>query len=393
MSHKKVGFRDDSPSGASHYSDHQRSDSGVGSLSGSDCGVPTGSDRTYTPRDYDDRRDAREILRLKNELTQKEDKIKDLQAKIQQLERLQASHIQLKVDHKEVVVSEASLQAQLEAKQNENEVIADRNADLEKANKELLQKNKDLTSENTKLKEDIKKLREFEDAKKPKELKDPKDSSESLDSEKTKRPRRKSMSMPPPSDSSDDRRPRRSSSRRAPHREHEKLDMDYDWDRQERERQQLEMERQLTLAHERPVIDEDMERLRSRFRTRGGDESDAKSSSQSLPSLPPATIRGQPRNNQRDSYIEPAGRGAPRPQVPGPQVVSARDAYDYAYNAPSYPAPQYGSIREPRSAAPVAHHPAVYVSAPAGYVDNRYAPDDDYRYQQAIASGKMGRRQ
>ncbi|KAK3344760.1 hypothetical protein B0H65DRAFT_184776 [Neurospora tetraspora] len=380
MSHKKVGFRDDSPSGASHYSDHQRSDSGVGSLSGSDCGAPN-SDRTYTPRDYDDRRDAREILRLKNELTQADDKIKDLQAKIQQLERLQASHIKLKVDHKEVIQSEATLQAQLDAKQNENEVLSDQLTELKSKNTELVQKNKDLTSENTKLKEENEKLRELEDAKKLKDLKDPKESSESVDSEKMKRPRRKSMSMPPPSDSSDDRRPRRSSSRRAPHREHEKLDMENEWERQ------LERERQLALAHERPVIDEEKERLRSRFRTRG-DDNDAKSSSQSLPSLPPATIRGQSR---RDSYIESSGRGAPRPQVPGPQLVSGRDAYDgYSYNAPSYPAPQYA----PRSAAPPAHHPAVYVPAPVGYVDNRYAADDDYRYhQQAIASAKMPRRQ
>ncbi|CCC05280.1 hypothetical protein SMACR_08532 [Sordaria macrospora] len=386
MSHKKVGFRDDSPSGASHYSDHQRSDSGVGSLSGSDCGVPN-SDRTYTPRDYDDRRDAREILRLKNELTQADDKIKDLQAKIQQLERLQASHIQLKVDHKEVIVSEATLQAQLDAKQNENEVLSDQLADFKSKNTELLQKNKDLTSENTKLKDENKKLQELEDAKKPKDLKDPKDSSESVDSEKMKRPRRKSMSMPPPSESSDDRRPRRSSSRRAPHREHEKLDMDNEWERQ------LERERQMTLTHDRSVIDEEKERLRSRFRTRGED-SDAKSSNQSLPSLPPVTIRGQPRNNQRDSYVESSGRGAPRPQVPGPQVVSGRDAYDYSYNAPSYTTPQYASMREPRSAAPPAHHPAVYVPAPAGYVDNRYPADDDYRYhQQAIAGAKMPRRQ
>ncbi|KAK1776289.1 hypothetical protein QBC45DRAFT_218734 [Copromyces sp. CBS 386.78] len=386
MSQKKVGFRDDSPSGASHYSDHQRSDSGVGSLSGSDCGVPN-SDRTYAPRDYDDRRDAREILRLKSELTQADDKIKDLQAKVQQLERLQASHIQLKVNHKEVVVSEATLQAQLDAKQNENEVLSDQLTDLKSKNTELVQKNKDLTSENTKLKEENKKLRELEDARNPKDLKDPKESSESVDSEKMKRPRRKSMSMPPPSDSSDDRRPRRSSSRRAPHREHEKLDMDNEWERQ------VERERQLALAHERPIIDEEKERLRSRFRTRG-DDSDAKSSGQSLPSLPPATIRGQPRSNQRDSYIESSGRGAPRPQVPAPQVVSGRDAYDYSYNASSYAAPQYASIREPRSAAPPAHHPTVYVPAPAGYVDNRYAVDDDYRYhQQAIASAKMPRRQ
>ncbi|KAL0470257.1 hypothetical protein QR685DRAFT_248551 [Neurospora intermedia] len=389
MSHKKVGFRDDSPSGASHYSDHQRSDSGVGSLSGSDCGVPN-SDRTYTPRDYDDHRDAREILRLKNELTQAEDKIKDLQAKIQHLERLQVSHSQLKITHKEVIQSEATLQAQLDAKQNENEVLSDQLTELKSKNTELVQKNKDLTNENTQLKEENKKLRELEDnAKKPTDLKDPKESSESVDSEKMKRPRRKSMSMPPPSDSSEDRRPRRSSSRRAPHREHEKLDMDSEWERQ------LERERQMALAHERPVIDEEKERLRSRFRTRG-DDNDAKSSSQSLPSLPPATIRGQPRNSQRDSYIESSGRGAPRPQVPGPQLVSARDAYDYdyAYNAPSYPAPQYASIREPSSAVPraVAHHPAVYVQAPAGYVDNRYPTDDDFRYQQAIASAKMPRR-
>ena len=389
MSHKKVGFRDDSPSGASHYSDHQRSDSGVGSLSGSDCGVPT-SDRTYTQRDYDDRRearDAREILALKKELTQADDKIKELQVKIQQLERLQASHIQLKVDHKEVIVSEATLQAQLDAKQNELDVVSEDLKDYKSKNAELVQKNKDLTNENTKLKEEVKKLRELEEAKKPKDIKDPKESSESIDSDKMKRPRRKSMSMPPPSESSDDRRPRRSSSRRAPHREHEKLDMDNEWERQmERDT------RQLTLAHDRPVIDDDMERLRSRFRTR--DDGDAKSSSQSLPSLPPATTRGQPRGSQRDSYIEPAGRGAPRPQVPAPQLVSARDAYDYAYNAQPYPAPQYTSMREPRSAAPPAHHPAVYVPAPSGYVDNRYPADDDHRYyQQPIASAKMPRRQ
>jgi hypothetical protein len=160
------------------------------------------------------------------------------------------------------------------------------------------------------------------------------------------------------SESSDEKKVRRSSSRRPkessarPEKEKERG----------RERDK-ERDKELRRKEKDRALLEETERLRKRFDSRG-DESDAKSSNTSTKS----------QRNRRDSYIEPLGHGAPRPQAPVPPSPSPSRAYSSypATSAPAYStAPVYASIREPFAApAPRALHPAVYVKAdeyPASY--------------------------
>lgn len=331
MSSRTVKFRKSSPSGGAHY-DHQRSDSGVGSFS--DCESRTSNpDPDYLVPGYDDRRSVYGLQHALETTRQERD---------EWMTKAAALDDSLKQIRNELEQTKARMRALA----NENELLG-------QAKDSLSQTNKDLVEQNAQLQETVKEL---------------------------KRANRKSSNGSSPSgssgtasESSDEKKLRRSPSKRRGEKDKER-----DRERERDKDREKERERERRKEKER-AEKEETERLRKRFDTRA-DESDAKSSSASAKS----------QRGRRDSYIEPLGHGAPRPQVPVPPSPSSR-----AY--PSYggttAAPAYPSIREPFAggggAAARPMHPAVYVQDE--YSGYGAVVDDDEAYRHGHATPRSSR--
>ncbi|KAK4042029.1 hypothetical protein C8A01DRAFT_33915 [Parachaetomium inaequale] len=322
---RSVKFRRASPNG--HY-DHQRSDSGF-----SDCeSRASNPDHDYlVPGSYEDHglysiRQALETARQESEKW-----------------RSRADELEEKL--KEVRNDFEQTKAHMRALSNEIEIANQAKDALTKTNKEL-------ADENAQLQETLKEL---------------------------KKTNRKSSSGSSPaassataSESSDEKKVRRSASKR---RKEPTGKADKEKERGDRERErgrekERDKERDRERRKEKERALEETERLRKRFDTRG-DESDAKSSS--------TTTKTQ--RSRHDSYIEPLGHGAPRPQAPVPPSPSRQYTSYPASTAPTAysTTPAYTSIREPFAATtvPRPHHPAVYVADEYSY---GAADDEDAAY-------------
>jgi hypothetical protein len=298
---RSVKFRRASPNG--HY-DHQRSDSGF-----SDCeSRASNPERDYLTPEYEDQG----IYSIRQALDDAHQETAKWKAKAEDLEE------KLKEIRNECELTKA----QSRALTNEAQVLGQEKDALTKANK-------DLTEHNAELLDTIKDLKKA--------------------NRKSSGAASPSTSSATASESSDEKKVRRSSSRRPkessarPEKEKERG----------RERDK-ERDKELRRKEKDRALLEETERLRKRFDSRG-DESDAKSSNTSAKS----------QRNRRDSYIEPLGHGAPRPQAPVPPSPSRTYSSYPATSAPAYStAPAYPSIREPFTAsAPRALHPTVYVMA------------------------------
>ena len=317
-SSKTVKFRRESPSGGS-YLDHQRSDSGVGSFSDSDSRGTYG-DR-YTGSDYDNLQDQ-----LDAEIAAKKEWMK----KAQELNEI---IIQSNKDLKET-------EARMRALDDHVQQLTDAKTQLEKANKELAE-------ENSRLRDDFVK----DNAK-----------------DKDKRASRRKSESPPLMSGANPatvEKPKRSASK---HRSSREASGRAD---REKERERIakdpakEMERDVQRESQRPSQREDireMDRLRRRFDARErGEESDATGKS---------SISTKSHRSRRDSYVEPLGQAAPRPQIhshgPLPPSPSARQ-YNYG-SGPYPPQPQYPQP----GTTPRAAHPQVVVS----YSDASYDEED-----------------
>ena len=306
---RSVRFRRDSPSGGSHY-DHQRSDSGVGSFSDCESRI-SNPDRDYLAPGYEDQRALYSLRQERDALS----------AKVAALED------ELKQTRNELELTKA----QTRGLANQNELLDQEKTTLTKANKEL-------TEEVAELQDTIKELKKA--------------------NRKSSSGSSPSTSSATPSESSDDKKLRRSSSKR--HKESSgRAEKEKEREREREREKDREKERERERRKEKERAEkEETERLRKRFDTRG-DESDAKSSITSTKS-----------RLRRDSYIEPLGHGAPRPQAPIPPSPSRQySSYTTTTSASQYPpAPSYPNIREPYTGStPRTHHPSVYVS-------------DDYTY-------------
>ncbi|KAK4238438.1 hypothetical protein C8A03DRAFT_33524 [Achaetomium macrosporum] len=321
-----VKFRRSSPNGG--Y-EHQRSDSGF-----SDCESHTSTpDRGYlVPGDEDPG-----IYSIRRALESSRQECDEAKARARELERTL----------KKITTELEEAKARMRALSNENENLVEEKQSLTKSNKELAE-------QNAQLQETVKELN--------KEL---------------KKAHRKSSSVSSPSgssgnasESSDEKKLRRSSSKR--HKEPSgRTEKEKERDREREKEREKERARERRKEEKAAQEEQDrLDRLRQRFDARG-EESDAKSSSTSTRS----------QRNRSDSYIEPLGHPAPRPQVSVTGPLSPTRQYSsYATTtAPNYPtAPAYQSIREPYSAAtPRPHHPTVYVAADEystyGVVDDQYA--------------------
>ncbi|KAK5662872.1 hypothetical protein OQA88_6283 [Cercophora sp. LCS_1] len=311
---KTVKFRGGSPSGQS-YLGHQPSDSGVGSFSDSESRAAY-PDHAYAGSDYDSPTLYALEESLANEVAAKEGWMK----KATELDSL------LLRAHKELKETEARLRA-----------LEDHAEELEDDNAKLTKANKDLTEENARLKDD---------------LKDAKKSSSSSSSSSTSS-RRKSSSPPVMSgaiaaDEEKKEKPRRSASKKhGGVKESERAERE-----KERERIHREIEREMERERAREKTRE-MDRLRRRFNKDGGEESDTKSSNTSS--------KERDRRNRRDSYVEPLGQPAPRPQV-----VPPSPSRHYSYSNNPYPQQTYQSGNVPRAA-----HPSVVVSYGDSFHDDR----------------------
>jgi len=233
--------------------------------------------------------------------------------------------------HKELKETEARWRA-----------LLDRNELLDQEKVQLSKSNKDLHDENAQLREELEELRG---------LREHKDQQKEV-----KRSRRKSMSggSPPvmsgalPAVESTEDKVRRSSSKRHSIK---------DTDKKEREREKREREKLELMEKEKET-----ERLRKRFDTRS-DDSDTKSNS-TTGKTHRTTIVGR-----RESYVEPLGHPAPRPQVVVPPSPSTRQPY------PAYAPPSSYSQYAPPSSRELATRPArptVYLT------DDRSIEDDGY---------------
>lgn len=222
----------------------------------------------------------------------------------------------------------AQSKARLVALENENEILG-------QAKESLTKTNQGLVDQIAELQETVKEL---------------------------KKTNRKSSSSPPTSsatasESSDEKKLRRSSSKRHKESRAEKdKEREKEKEREridrEREREARRKEKEREKEREREREKEETERLRKRFDTTRGEESDAKSSNTS----------SRTQRNRRDSYIEPLGQSAPRPQVPVPPSPSRQySTYTATAGAGYPPATAYSSIREPFGTTPRSHHPSVLV--------------------------------
>ncbi|KAK1761108.1 hypothetical protein QBC47DRAFT_456769 [Echria macrotheca] len=290
MSSKTVKFRRDSPSGGS-YLDHQRSDSGVGSFSDSESRTAYG-DRPFGGSDFD----APDLYALQDALHNEVSAKQRWMAKATELDDL------LSRAHKEIKEAEARMRA-----------LEDHVDELEEEKTKLAKANKEMTEENARLKEELKES----------------------SSSSTKRKSKSSpvMSGALNTDRDEEKKPRRSASKRHSVRDSDRVERE-----KERERLHREIEKEMEREKER-----EMDRLRRRF-DKTGDESDAKSSNTSNKS----------HRSRRESYVEPLGASAPRPQAQVPPSPSRQ----YSYSSAPYP-PQYQPAGAPRAQAV---HPQVVVS-------------------------------
>ncbi|KAK0705080.1 hypothetical protein B0H67DRAFT_370488 [Lasiosphaeris hirsuta] len=312
---KSVKFRRESPSGSLY--EHQRSDSGVGSFSDSET-RPAHPDRAFAATDYDQL--LSRIYALEQTLAREGDVKDKYKKKAEELTNA------LNNAHKLNKETEANRSA-----------LTDRVELLEQEKKSLLTTHKALTEENNKLKEKVEDLTD--------ELKDLKKSA-----------RRKSVSPPvvimngaTPNDGLEDKKPRRSSSKRDRVKDSERA--------AEREREKRKADREA----EKKEKDRETERLRKRFENSRAEESDANSSNNS---------KGSGRS-RRDSYIEPMGQSAPRPQnTMPPPSPGARQQFSYTvpYQQP------YQSTRESTAAQRVVHPTVMVFSETFDDEDGNYHP-------------------
>jgi len=306
---RSVKFRRASPNG--QY-DHQRSDSGF-----SDCeSRASNPDHDYLVPGYEDH--GLYSIRQALDTARKES------------EKWKTRAEELEADLKEVRNDFEQTKARMRALTNEIEIANQAKDTLAKTNKELAE-------QNAQLQDTVKEL---------------------------KRANRKSSGGSSPSgssavafESSDEKKMRRSSSKRrkdpSERTEKEKVrDREREREREKERDKERERERRKEKEKER-ALQEETERLRKRFDTRG-EESDAKSSTTTTKSQRP----------RHDNYIEPLGHGAPRPQVAVPPSPSRQYPAYPASTAPT----AYSSIREPfAGTTPRSLHPAVYVSDEYAY--------------------------
>jgi hypothetical protein len=330
---RSVKFRRASPTG-SHY-DHQRSDSGF-----SDCeSRASNPDHDYVVpgSNYEDHG----LYSIRQSLETARQESEKWRARADELEKLL----------KEVRNDCEQTKAHMRALSNELEIANQAKDTLSKTNKEL-------ADENAQLQETVKELKKS--------------------NRKSSSGSSPSASSATASESSDEKKVRRSASKRRkePSSKENKEKERGDRERERGREKEREKERDRERRKEKERALEETERLRKRFdTTRGGDESDAKSSS--------TTTKTQ--RSRHDSYIEPLGHGAPRPVAPVPPSPSSRQYTSYpASTAPTAysTTPAYASIREPFAAtpAPRPHHPTVYV--PDEYSYNP-ADDEDAAYVHA----------
>lgn len=328
--------------GGSHY-EHQRSDSGVGSFS--DCESRTSNpDRNFLVSGYEDNTTIYNLQRALQEARTQRD---EFAKKITELEN------QVRQTRGELEQTKAHIRA-----------VQDKNELLVHEKETLVKDNKELTDRNTELQEQL-----DESAK------------------ELKKANRKSSNSPTvtivtssnSSESSEEKKVRRSSSKRRPEKEKER-DTEHDKERRDKDQRRKEKQREKEKEKEREKEEEEMHRLRRRFDNRAGEESDAKSSVASS-----KTIRG----SRRDSYIEPMGHSAPRPQ----QTVPPSPARHHSYTTTNgyTPAAAYPNIREPAAYAPGAPrsvHPQVYV--PQEYTG--YVAEEEETPYHAHTRGRVERR-
>jgi myosin heavy subunit len=332
-----VKFRRSSPNGG--Y-EHQRSDSGF-----SDCESHTSTpDRGYLVPGNEDPG----IYSIRRALESSRQECDEAKTRARELERTL----------KKVTTELEEAKARMRALSNENENLVEEKKSLTKSNKEL-------ADQNAQLEETIKELN-----KENKEL--------SKENKDLKKANRKSTSGSSPSgssgnasESSDEKKLHRSSSKRRKEPSG-RTEKEKERDREREKEKEKDRARERRKEEKAAQEEQDrLDRLRQRFDTRG-EESDAKSSNTSTRS----------QRNRSDSYIEPLGHPAPRPQVSvtGPLSPPIRQYPSYApATTPAYSTTQsYQSIREPYSATtPRPHHPAVYVAADEfstyGVADEQYA--------------------
>ncbi|KAH6851209.1 hypothetical protein B0I37DRAFT_130755 [Chaetomium sp. MPI-CAGE-AT-0009] len=314
MSSRSVKFRRASPNGY----DHQRSDSGF-----SDCeSRASNPDHDYLTPGFEDHglysiRQALDTARQESEKW-----------------RARAEEAEEKL--KEVRNDFEQNKAHLRALTNEIEIANQAKDALTKTNKELVE-------QNAQLQETIKDLKKA--------------------NRKSSGASSPSGSSATASESSDEKKVRRSSSKRRkdPSSRGEK---EKERDRERDKERDKERDRERRKESQR--AQEETDRLRKRFDTRG-DESDAKSST---------TATKSQRGRQESSYIEPLGLGAPRPQAPVPPSPSrAYPAYPASTAPTTYSVtPAYSSFT---GTTPRSLHPAVYVADDYNY---GAADDEDAAY-------------
>lgn len=318
-SSKTVKFRRESPSGGS-YLDHQRSDSGVGSFSDSDSRGPYG-DR-YAGSDYD----------LQDQLEAETAAKKEWMKKAAELDSM------LIRAHKEA----KEVEARMRALDDHVLQLTDAKTQLEKANKEL-------ADENSRLRDDLAKDKDNKD--------------------KDKRASRRKSESPPLMSGANPatvEKPKRSASKHRSSREASgRADREKERERIAKELAK-EMERDAQRESQRPIHREDnnrdMDRLRRRFDStrERGEESDATGKS---------SISTKSHRSRRDSYVEPLGQAAPRPQIHGHVPPPSPSVRQYNYGTGAYPPqPQYPQP----GTTPRAAHPQVVVS----YSEASYDEED-----------------
>jgi len=320
MSSRSVKFRRASPNGY----DHQRSDSGF-----SDCeSRASNPDHDYLTSGFEDQglysiRQALDTARQESEKWRA--RAEDAEEKLKELKEVRNDFEQTK--------------AHMRALTNEMEIANQAKEALTKTNKELV-------DQNTQLQETIKELKKA--------------------NRKSSGASSPSASSATASESSDEKKVRRSASKRRKDpssRAEKEKERDRERDKERDKERDRERRKESQRAHQ-----EETDRLRKRFDTSRGDESDAKSST--------TATKSQRGRHEATSYIEPLGHGAPRPVA----AVPASPSRPYsAYPASTAPTaysstPAYASIREP---LPRSLHPAVYVADEYNYAA---ADDEDPAY-------------
>ncbi|KAL2128781.1 hypothetical protein VTI74DRAFT_8671 [Chaetomium olivicolor] len=310
-SRASVKFRE-SPTGGSHY-EHQRSDSGVGSFSDTDSRASE-DDHGYIVPSYEDQG----IYSIRRALEKSQRDAQEYKTKA----------LKLQENLKEIRTDLETTKARERALHNENEILAQEKESLAQANKELAE-------QIAQLEETIKELKKTH--------------------RKSSGGSASSTSSATAVESSDEKaeKKKRSSSKRRSEKEKEK-----ERERERgRDRESKDRERERERRREKERVQEERaqeERLRKRFDTRTGEESDAPSSNTS----------SRPHRSRHDSYIEPLGHSAPRPQAPVPPSPARQySAYPATSTAAYSTTPAYQSIREPFSGTtPRSLHPTVYVA-------------------------------